>query len=103
VILALVQFGNKIRDNFILKFGKSINAIKALPVEQPFTLREARRCAYLLSQMTPEQKAKADPEQVAKDLIAEEFLFQIDDIEDRETIEKDMRTNWTMEKRVAAA
>ena len=67
--LALVQFANNLRENFIKIFEKSREARDALPVTQPITGRELRRCAYALSKMTPEEKATANPEKIARDLL----------------------------------
>jgi len=99
--LALVQFANKLRESFIKIFEKSREARKALPVSQPITGRELRRCAYKLSKMTPEEKATADPEAVARELLDQFFLTHIDKKEEQNKIRTAMNT-WTSKKRVRA-
>lgn len=101
VSLALVQFANNLRENFIKIFEKSREARNALPVSQPITGRELRRCAYALSKMTPEEKATANPEKVARDLLDKYFLTHIDKKEDQDKIRTAMNT-WTSKKRVRA-
>lgn len=99
--LALVQFSNNLRDNFIKIFEKSRDARNALPVSQPITGRELRRAAYALSKMTPEEKATANPEAVARNLLEKYFLTHIDKKEDQDKIRTAMNT-WTSKKRVRA-
>ena len=99
--LALVQFANNLRENFIKIFEKSRGARNALPVSQPITGRELRRCAYDLSKMTPEEKATANPEVVARTLLDKYFLTHIDKTEDQDKIRTAMGT-WTSKKRVRA-
>ena len=99
--LALVQFANNLRENFIKIFEKSREARNALPVSQPITGRELRRAAYALSKMTPEEKATANPEGVARDLLNKYFLTHIDKKEDQDKIRTAMST-WTSKKRVRA-
>jgi hypothetical protein len=101
VSLALVQFANILRENFIKIFEKSRDAHNALPVSQPITGRELRRAAYALSKMSPEEKATANPESVARDLLDKYFLTHIDNNEDQNKIRLAMRT-WTSKKRVRA-
>lgn len=99
--LALVQFANNLRENFIKIFEKSREARNALPVSQPITGRELRRAAYALSKMTPEEKATANPEGVARDLLNKYFLTHIDKKEDQDKIRTAMSA-WTSRKRVRA-
>jgi len=99
--LALVQFTNNLRENFIKIFEKTRESRNALPVTQPITGRELRRCAYWLSKMTPEEKATANPEVVARDLLNKYFLTHIDKREDQDKIRTAMDT-WTSKKRVRA-
>jgi|GEM_PF-1133715 len=110
VILGLVQFSAKLREAFSARFeNRSDSAarklMKELPVTQPLTLREMRRCAWNLGTQIPMSK-KTDgsltPEQVAKDLIHTYFLCHIQNAGDRQQIETQMKT-WTTEKRMAAA
>lgn len=100
-ILALVQFANKLRENFIKIFEKSRDARNALPVTQPVTGRELRRCAYALNEITPEAKATADSEALARKLLDQYFLINIDKKEDKDKIRTAMNT-WTSKKRVKA-
>ncbi len=102
-ILALTQFGNTLRENFIKFFEKSSKTSKArqeMPVSQPLTGRELRRAAYALSQMTAEEKATANPEGVARELLERYFLIHIDNVENKDKIRTAMAT-WTSKKRVA--
>ena len=103
VILALVKFGSKLRGNFINIFEKTKEARNrsALPVDQPLTGRELRRCAYVLSKMPLEEKGTANADQVARDFLERYFLSHIDEKNDREKIKTAMQT-WTSSKRVAA-
>lgn len=101
VTVALLQYGSKLRRDFILQFEKSREARNALPVHQPLTGREFRRCAYGLSQIAPEDKFKGDPESTARALLGKFFLSHIDNSEDRTKIETAMKT-WSSQKRVAA-
>jgi len=97
--LALVQFANNLRENFIKIFEKSREARNALPVSQPITGRELRRCAYALSKMTPAEKVTANPEVIARSLLEKYFLTHIDKKEDQDKIRTAMNT-WTSKKRV---
>jgi hypothetical protein len=103
VILALVQFGNKLREGFILKFEKAraSETRGKLLVGQPITGREMRRCAYFLSKMSAEEKTTANPEAVTRSLIETFFLSNIDKKDEREEIKTAMAT-WTSSKRPAA-
>lgn len=100
-IRALVQFADKLREHFMANFEKGAASRKALPVTQPLTARELRRCAYMLSQMKPGEKLKADADAVARDLIEKFFLSHIDSIEDRGKVKTAMAT-WRSQNRVAA-
>jgi len=99
--LALVQFANNLRGDFIKIFEKSRQARNALPVSQPITGRELRRCAYALSKITPEEKATANPEVIARTLIDKYFLPNIEKKEDQDKIRTAMAT-WTSKKRVTS-
>lgn len=99
--LALVQFANKLRESFIKIFEKSREGRNVLPVSQPITGRELRRCAYKLSKMTPEEKVTADPEAIARELLDQFFLTHIDKKEEQDKIRTTMNT-WTSKKRVRA-
>lgn len=100
-IIALVQFTNKIRENFILKFekGRPVGGAQPLPVEQPITLREMRRCAWKLSQIPDAEKTTLNAEQVARDLIEEYYLSHFDKMADKEAVKTAMKT-WTSSKRL---
>ena len=103
VILALVQFGKKLRDDFILKFEGGIESQKALPINRAFTLREAQACAWSLSHMSPEAKMdNTKYEQVARDLITKHFLIKIRKKGDRKKV-ADAMAGWSVSKRVATA
>lgn len=101
-ILALVQFANKLRGDFVKIFEKSRDARTALPVTQPITGRELRRCAYVLSAMPDEEKTRANPETVARELLGQFYLTHIDKTEDRGKIQNAMAT-WTSQKRLGAS
>ncbi|MDP3771732.1 MAG: AAA family ATPase, partial [bacterium] len=101
VTLALIQFADKLRVDFIKIFEKTREARMALPVTQPITGRELRRAAYALSIMTPEEKATANPEVVARALLERFFLTHIDKKDDQDKIRTAMAT-WTSKKRVRA-
>lgn len=103
VILAMVQFANKLREGFILKFEKAraSETRGKLLVDQPITGREMRRCAYFLSKMSAEEKTTANPEAVTRSLIERFFLSHIDKKDEREEIKTAMAT-WTSSKRPAA-
>lgn len=102
VILATVQFANKLRENFVaFKSGRTQTARGALPVSLPATGRPLRDCAYALSDIPDEEKIAGNPEAVAKTLLERWFLSKIDNIEDRDKIKTAMAT-WTSSKRPAA-
>lgn len=102
VILAIVQFSNKLRENFVaFKSGRSQIASKALPVSLPATGRPLGDCADGLSSIPDEQKITGKPEAVARNLLERWFLRKMDNIEDREKIKTAMAT-WTSSKRPAA-
>ncbi len=101
VILALVEFGEKLRQDFITNFEKTRDSRNALPVKQPLTAREFRRCAYALGQIPDTEKIGSDPDNTARELLEQYFLSNIDSNEDKDKISKAMRT-WRSQKRVAA-
>lgn len=101
VILALVEFGNRMRENFILNFEKTRESRNALPVKQPLTSREFRRCAYALGQIPETEKVNRDPDNTAREFLEQYFLSNVDSSEDRDKIMQAMRT-WRSQKRVAA-
>lgn len=97
VTLALVQFAHKLREQFISQLGKSRSQqLSGLPVEQPITLREMRRCAYLLGQIPVEQKKNAD--QTTRDLLEIAYLSHIDDQEKKDKVANAMK-QWTLTRR----
>ncbi len=101
-INALVQFSAELRDAFKAQYsGKAAQKSKALPVTAPITLREMRRCGYMLGEMTDKEKVTGDPEKLAKQLIEAFFLSHIDDVTDREKIVTAMGT-MSAKKRLAA-
>ncbi|MBI4232288.1 AAA family ATPase [Candidatus Peregrinibacteria bacterium] len=107
VIQCLVQFGNKLRENFITIFEKgkdeALRQAKrdALPVTQPLTGSEMRRCAYFLSEITSQEKATANPEEVARKLLKDYFLCHIWSKADRNMIITAM-LSWSKHNRVIA-
>jgi hypothetical protein len=103
VVLALIQFAAQLRGEFIAQYDGSnaARARNALPVNQPLTLREMRRCAYILSSMTSKEKIGTTPEALAKHLITTLFLSQIESSVDRAKIQSALDT-WTMKKRLSA-
>ncbi len=103
-ILTMVEFAQKLREGFILKFEKArASAIPrgTLLVDQPITGREMRRMAYFLSKMSAEEKATANPEAVVRNLIERFFLSHIDKKDEKDDIRTAMAT-WTSSKRPAA-
>jgi MoxR-like ATPase len=99
-ILALVQFSDKLRDDFIAQYeGDSKAKRNALPVVQPVTGRELRRCAYMLSQMPDAEKVNGNPEDEARELLRVYFISHLDKQADKERIVTSM-DSWTSSKRV---
>ena len=101
VILALVQFADRLRQNFIAQFEKTRDAKTSLPVFQPLTSRELRRCAYELSEMPAAERVAGQEEATARALIERFFLTHIYKQDDREKIRTAM-TTWSSQKRLAA-
>jgi hypothetical protein len=100
VVAALVQFGNKLRAEFMRHYDKSARApggAKPLLVTQPLTGREMRRFADRLNQIPEAEKLTGDPEKVARELIYHLFLTHIDNITDRISI-WDAMSSWTVDK-----
>lgn len=100
VILALVQFGEKLREGFVATFEKTRRQ-KDLEVRQPLTGRELRRSAYTLGKMPAEDRVSADPDNTARELLRRFFLTNIDRRDERGKIETAMET-WVSTKRLAA-
>ena len=100
-IKALVQFGNLLRVDFMKNFEDSRESRNALPVKQPITAREFQRCAYALGKISVEDKATADPDVVAKDLLERFFLSHIYSESDRSKIRQTM-ASWSSKNRVAS-
>lgn len=101
-ILAVVEFSDKLRQAFLLSSAKSTARRGKLVVSQPIVGTDLGRIAWLLgSRMTPEEKAKADPESVARKLIEKIFVNRIYDAEEREKVINAMAT-WTSQKRPSA-
>lgn len=106
VILALVQFAHKLREEFKrthekseFKKGDARNIKNQLTVTHPLTLREMRRCAWLLGKIGNDEKINGNPEQVARDLIKKCYLNHIDKNDERQKIEDAMKS-WTSQKRL---
>jgi len=99
VTLALVTFATKLREEFIKRIdGDGKEKRNALPVDQPITGRELRRCTFKLNKMSKEQKLKADPDQIARDLIEKYFLCHFSNTKDKNKILEAMKT-WDVKKR----
>ncbi len=98
----LVQLSDRLRTEFIKATEGTRDEKKNGLVHAPITLREMRRCAYMLGEMTDQEKAVADPEQVAKNLVETFFLSHFDNREEREKTKTAM-TAWSLkQKRLAA-
>ncbi len=91
VVRALVQFADILRKDFKINFDKTAEKRNALPVMQPLTLREMRRCAYLLSKISDEDKLTKDSDDTARGLIKKIFLSNIFKTEDRTKIENALK------------
>ncbi|MBI4835994.1 MAG: AAA family ATPase [Candidatus Abawacabacteria bacterium] len=100
VILALTQFTDKLRKEFVKSLGKGKPGSKGLPVNLPVTGREMRRCAYLLGQVPDKQKTDKNAlnylnaDKLAKQLLEEVFLAHFDDEDDVQKIKAGMNS-WT--------
>lgn len=100
VILALVQFSNKLRQEFIQKFEKAPGTKTALDVTLPITGREMRRAAYTLSKIPDQEKIMGtiNPEARARNLLDEYFLSHFDKTSEKDKI-RTAWVQWTTEKR----
>ncbi len=81
VVFALVDFSAKLREHFIATFEnqpKIKSGAARINVTQPISLREMRRCADELSEMSVEEKQQRDADSVAKDLITRFFAPHFD-------------------------
>jgi len=97
VIFALITFANQLREGFINKISKKAGR-KTFTISQPFTLREMRRCAYVLSHMDPKEKQNPDnAEKMAKDLVRKFFSQYIFDEKEAEELETNL-SQWTVQK-----
>lgn len=103
VIQALVQYSAKLREAFMVyKSTTKTPPTNALPVETPITLSEMRRCGYLLGNIPPEEKAVADAEETARNLIKTTFTPHIDEPDDREKVETALELMSIQKQRLAA-
>ena len=91
VIRALIQFADRLRTDFKRNFEKTRDSRDALPVFQPLTLREMRRCAYALSNMPDTEKLGADSDSTARALLKEFFLSNIYKADDKNKIESALK------------
>jgi hypothetical protein len=91
VIRSLIQFADKLREEFKRNFEK-VDTKGVLPVSQPLTLREMRRCAYALSKMPDTDKLTKDADTVARDFIREYFLSNIYETANREKIDNALKS-----------
>ena len=102
VIFALITFANQLREGFINKISKK-GGRKTFTISQPFTLREMRRCAYILSHMDPSEKQNPDnAEKVAKDLVRKFYSQYIFDEKEAEELETNL-SQWTVQKPMRSA
>ena len=102
VIFALITFANQLREGFINKISKKAGR-KTFTISQPFTLREMRRCAYVLSHMDPKEKQNPDnAEKMAKDLVRKFFSQYIFDEKEAEELETNL-SQWTVQKVMRSA
>ncbi len=101
VVLALVQFSNKLREEFIKEFEGDMD--DHLPVTQPITLREMRNCAGFLSMMSDSEKTGSNWDEVAKDLIKTFFSVHIYSKTDRDQINTTMDAQYTSKTHVAVS
>lgn len=100
VLLALVQFSDKLRQSFISTFEEQARA-GSLQIRQPLTGRELRRCAYDLSHMDPEEKLRSNPEETARRLLEQNFLTALSSETERSKATQAMQ-GWSSNKRVRA-
>lgn len=100
VVLALVQFSNRLREFFIKIYEKTPGFQSLIPVTLPITGREMRRAAYALSQIPDSIKElqTVNPEAMARSLIDTYFLCHFDKAADRDKIRVAMQ-QWPSEKR----
>lgn len=102
VILALIEFGDELRQNFIATLEKR-GGRKSLEVTQPITAREMRRAAWALNQIPASEKINTSgAEDLAKQFIERFFLSHIDDSEQRANLLRHMKANMHAKKRTAA-
>lgn len=97
VIFSLLTFGNKLRDAFVKFVGKT-GGPRDFKISQPFTGREMRRCAYVLSHMEASEKNNvSDAEEVAKNLIRRFYSQYIFNEKEADELEAQLKT-WTTQK-----
>lgn len=103
VTFGLLTFGNKIREAFIKKMNKSAEiGVDEFTIGQPFTMRELRRCAYVLSHMDASEKQDiSKAEETAKNLIRRFYSSYIFDEEESKKLEMQI-ANWTTVKPTVA-
>jgi MoxR-like ATPase len=102
VILALVEFGNDLRQKFMDTFEKR-GGRKQLEVTQPITAREMRRAAWALNQVPAEQKINTSmAEDIAKDYIIRFFVSHIDDADLRSRLIQHIKANLHIKRRTRA-
>lgn len=102
VILALVQFSDKLRQEFIKTFEKTGGQrTPTLPVNLPVTGREMRRAANALSMVPEQDKAlqTVSPEARARALLDTYFLCHFDKASEKDTIRAAMQ-QWKSAKRL---
>lgn len=102
VILALVQFSNQLREEFIKSFEKGSSVATApLPVDLPVTGREMRRAAYALSIVPEQDKAlqTVNPDARSRALLDTYFLCHFDKASVKDKIRTAM-LQWKSKKRL---
>jgi len=96
VLFAILTFGNNLRQGFINK--KKGAAKGVFTVDQPFTLRDLRRCAIALGRIDVKEKSNVDTaEETAKNLIRRFYVPLLYSEKETDDVEKNLK-NWTVTK-----
>ncbi|MFA6550822.1 MAG: hypothetical protein WCT36_05750, partial [Candidatus Gracilibacteria bacterium] len=77
VIFALLTFGNKIREAFVKNVDQSPEEANDFMISQPFTMREMRRCIWLLNRMNPVKKGDINDAENGAEITAKNFIRRI--------------------------
>ncbi|KKQ71793.1 MAG: hypothetical protein US92_C0003G0028 [Candidatus Peregrinibacteria bacterium GW2011_GWA2_38_36] len=98
VIFALLTFGNEIREAFIKGIDGSNTGPDDFTISQPFTMREMRRCAWLLNNMSPSEKEDiGKAEETARKFIRRVYSSYIFNGEEARSLEEKL-TGWSTKK-----